>query len=77
VLCADSPAAVRTVSADGGAPTTTNDGVGTVYGELGRRREREREKELGEGERGRSLTFYRAIEGEERAPGERTTVHGH
>jgi hypothetical protein len=38
---------------------------------------RERERELREGERGRSLAFYIAREGEERAQGERTTGHGH
>jgi hypothetical protein len=75
-LGADGPAGVRAVSADDGAPTTTNGSVGAVYGELERRRARERERAR-EGERGRSSAFYRAREGEERAPGERTTCHGH
>jgi hypothetical protein len=44
-LGADGPAGVRTMSADGGAPATTNGDVGTVYGELRRRRECERERE--------------------------------
>jgi hypothetical protein len=38
-------------------------------GELRERGERERERKLGEGERGRSSAFYKAREGEERAPG--------
>jgi hypothetical protein len=74
---ADGLTGVWMMSVDGRAPATTNNGVGTVYGELRRRREREGERELGEGERGRSSTFYRAREGEERAPRERTVGHGH
>jgi hypothetical protein len=53
----------------GGAPARRRFGE-TARFRRARVKEREREK-LGEGERGRSSAFYRAREGEERAPGKR------